>query len=283
MAEATGSGGYDLHTHSVFSDGTMRPGEIAREAAELGLAGFALTDHDTVDGWEEAREAARAVGVDFLPGIEITTKHNGRSRHLLGYGIDPAAGELFEALAEVRSSRLGRAREMVRRLSANYAITWDAVVGEEDARTVGRPHIADALVAAGYFADRSTAFAEILHPRSPYYLGTYAIETVEAIRLVNAAGGAAALAHPAAFRQRTPTSARELREIAAAGLWAVELEHPENRADWVPALVETASELGLAVTGSSDYHGAGKPNRLGQHTTAPALVERLRERVATPR
>src|SRR5690606_346552 len=119
-------------------------------------------------------------------------------------------------------------------------------------------------------------------PRSPYYLGTYAIETVEAIRLVNAAGGAAVLAHPAAFRQRTPTSARELLEIAAAGLWAVELEHPENRADWVPALAETAAELELAVTGASDDHGAGKPNRLGERTTDPALVERLRAGLATP-
>jgi predicted metal-dependent phosphoesterase TrpH len=254
MAGSGTQQGFDLHTHSVFSDGTTRPSDIAREA-----------------------------GVDFLPGIEITTKHAGRSRHLLGYGIDPAAGELFAALAEVRSSRLGRAQEMVRRLSAAYAITWESVVGEEDARTVGRPHIADALVAAGYFADRSTAFAEILHPGSPYYLGTYAIETVEAIRLVRAAGGAAALAHPAAFRQRTPTTARELRELAAAGLWGVELDHPENRADWLPPLAEAAAELGLAVTGSSDYHGVGKPNLLGERATDPALVERLRERLVTPR
>ncbi len=283
MAGSGTQQGFDLHTHSVFSDGTTRPSDIAREAAGIGLAGFALTDHDTIDGWDEARDAARGAGVDFLPGIEITTKHAGRSRHLLGYGIDPAAGELFAALAEVRSSRLGRAQEMVRRLSTAYAITWESVVGEEDARTVGRPHIADALVAAGYFADRSTAFAEILHPGSPYYLGTYAIETVEAIRLVRAAGGAAALAHPAAFRQRTPTTARELRELAAAGLWGVELDHPENRTDWLPQLAGAAAELGLAVTGSSDYHGAGKPNLLGERATDPALVERLRERLVTPR
>src|SRR5690606_263025 len=149
--------------------------------------------------------------------------------------------------------------EMVRRLSADYAITWESVVGEEDARTVGRPHIADALVVAGYFADRSTAFAEILHPASPYYLGTHAIDTLEAIRLVRAAGGAAALAHPAAFRQRTPTGAQELRTFAAAGLWGVELDHPENRADWLPPITATAAETGLAAIGSSDYHGAGKP------------------------
>lgn len=275
--------GFDLHTHSVFSDGTTRPADIAYEAAELGLAGFALTDHDTIDGWDEARSAAHTAGIAFLPGIEITTKHAGRSRHLLGYGIDPAAGELFAALAEVRSSRLTRAQEMVRRLSTDYAITWEAVVGEEDARTVGRPHIADALVAAGYFADRSTAFAEILHPGSPYYLGTHAIDTLEAIRLVRAAGGAAVLAHPAAFRQRTPTGAQELRDFAAAGLWGVELAHPENRDDWLPPIAEAATGTGLAITGSSDYHGAGKPNLLGERTTDPALVHLLREHVATPR
>ncbi|MFV0433732.1 MAG: PHP domain-containing protein [Leucobacter sp.] len=282
MAGSATQPGFDLHTHSVFSDGTTRPGTIAREAAELGLAGFALTDHDTVGGWDEAREGARAAGIELLPGIEITTKHAGRSRHLLGYGIEPESDELLAALAEVRESRLTRAREMVRRLSAHYAITWEAVVGEEDARTVGRPHIADALVAGGYFADRSTVFAETLHPASPYYLGTHAIETAEAIRLVRAAGGVAVLAHPVALRQRRPTSVAELRQLAAAGLWGVELDHPENRVDWLPPLETAAAELGLAVTGSSDYHGAGKPNRLGERTTPVAVVERLRELVAVP-
>jgi predicted metal-dependent phosphoesterase TrpH len=251
MAASGTQRGFDLHTHSVFSDGTTRPAEIASEAARLGLAGFALTDHDTIDGWDEARRAAGEHGVDFLPGIEITTKHTGGSRHLLGYGIESSAGELFEA--------------------------------HDDVRTVGRPHIADALVAAGYFDDRSSAFEQVLHPGSPYYLGTHAIDTIDAIRMVRAAGGVAVLAHPAAFRQRRPSSARELQEFAEAGLWGIELHHPENRMDWLPPLEEAAARLGLAVTGSSDYHGAGKPNRLGERSTDPALVERLRALVVTPR
>ncbi|WP_053383473.1 PHP domain-containing protein [Leucobacter celer] len=283
MAASGTQRGFDLHTHSVFSDGTTRPAEIASEAARLGLAGFALTDHDTIDGWDEARRAAGEHGVDFLPGIEITTKHTGGSRHLLGYGIESSAGELFEALAEVRTARRARAREMVRRVSADYAITWEAVAGDDDVRTVGRPHIADALVAAGYFDDRSSAFEQVLHPGSPYYLGTHAIDTIDAIRMVRAAGGVAVLAHPAAFRQRRPSSARELQEFAEAGLWGIELHHPENRMDWLPPLEEAAARLGLAVTGSSDYHGAGKPNRLGERSTDPALVERLRALVVTPR
>ena len=279
----TGSRGYDLHTHSSISDGTTRPAEIAAAAAGIGLAGFALTDHDTIDGWDEAREAAAAHGLGFLPGIEVTTKHGHRSRHLLGYGIDPAAGELFTALARVREARLGRAREMVELLGADYALSWDDVVGESEAATIGRPHIADALVAAGYFADRSAAFAEILHPRSRYYVPTYALEMTDAIALVRAAGGLPVLAHPVAERQRTPTQPEAVREFASAGLAGIELEHPENRVDWLPPLREVAAELDLIVTGSSDFHGAGKPNRLGEFTTPVATVERIRAAVATPR
>ena len=284
MTDSAGEqAGFDLHTHSVFSDGTTRPGEIVRDAAELGLVGIALTDHDTIDGWDEARAAAAETGIDFLPGIEITTKHDGRSRHLLAYGIEPLAGELFDALAHVRSSRFTRAREMVRLVAADYAITWEAVVGDEDARTVGRPHIADALVSAGYFPDRSTVFTEVLHPRSPYYLGTDAIEIVDAIRMVRAAGGVSVLAHPAAFRQRTPVSPRELAALAAAGLRGVEVRHPEHREDWMPPIIAAVSRLGLLATGSSDYHGVGKPNLLGQETTDLETVAALRSGIATPR
>lgn len=272
---------YDLHTHSVFSDGTTRPADIAQEVAASGLAGFALTDHDTIDGWDEARDASRLHRVEFLPGIEITTKFGGQSRHLLAYGIDPSADELFEELAEVRTSRLGRAREMVRRIAADYAITWEAVVGADD-RTIGRPHIADALVTAGYFADRGTAFQRVLHPGTPYYIGTYAIDTVHTIHMVRAAGGVAVLAHPAAERQRGPVTPTDLTALYEAGLFGVELEHPEHRRDWLPTLEHTARELGLVVTGSSDYHGAGKSNRLGEHSSSRAVFDRIRESVATP-
>ncbi|PII81756.1 phosphatase [Leucobacter sp. OLJS4] len=285
MAARRARGGFDLHTHSTISDGTTRPSAIAQEAAGIGLAGFALTDHDTIDGWDEARDAAATAGIDFLPGIEITSEHDGRSRHLLGYGIDPGAraAELFGALDEVRRSRLHRAQEMVRRLARDYAISWADVVGDGDARTVGRPHIADALVTAGYFADRSTVFERVLHPGSPYYIGTYAIATLDAIRMVREAGGATVLAHPAATRQRGPVTDAELRRLAGAGLWGIELSHPENRESWLPPLERSAAAIGLEVTGASDYHGAGKANRLGERTTAEEAVARLRERLATPR
>ena len=285
---------YDLHTHSVHSDGTTTPAEIAREAAELGLAGFALTDHDTTRGWSEAREAAEELGIEFLPGMEITTRDEGRSTHLLAYGLDPAHGELADALATVRAARLERAREMVRLLGADFEIDWPAVVGDLEERlaqdlesphdrTFGRPHIADALVAAGYSPSRTEAFAGVLGPGSPYYLPTYAIETADAIRMVRAAGGVPVLAHPAAGRHSRPVDPAALERFALAGLWGLELEHPENRPDWLPGLRSLADEHGLRITGASDYHGAGKANRLGERTSPAEIWSDIRALAAVPR
>lgn len=267
---------YDLHTHSLLSDGTTSPAQIATEAASIGLAGFALTDHDTTEGWNEAREAAAAVGIDFLPGMEVTTKHDSRSTHLLAYGFDPEAPELVNALVRVRSSRLGRAREMVARLAADFDVDWHSVIEAGEDRTVGRPHIADALVSAGYYPDRGAAFAEVLHPHSTYYVPTYAIDTIDAIRMVREAGGVPVLAHPAASRQRRAVDLTALESFVAAGLWGIELDHPENRPDWLPPLAEFAALNGLRVTGASDYHGAGKPNLLGECTSSQEIWEEIR-------
>ena len=283
MAKRPGQGGYDLHTHSIFSDGTTSPTEVVDRAVEVGLQGISLTDHDTTDGWAEARTRAEAVGIDFLPGIEITTRDGWRSTHLLAYGLDPLYRPLARELDEVRSARVIRAREMVRRLNKDFAITWKQVLGSDDARTVGRPHIADALVAAGFFPDRSAAFAGVLRPGSPYYLGTHALDTVQAIGLVRSAGGVAVLAHPAASRHSGPVEREALERFTEAGLWGIELEHPENRLEWIEPLRQDADALGLTVTGASDYHGAGKPNRLGERVTPAEVVERIRAQVTTAR
>lgn len=271
---------YDLHTHSVHSDGTTTPAAIAEEAASIGLAGFSLTDHDTVEGWDEAREASRLLGIEFLPGMEVTTKHDHRSTHLLAYGIDPTSRELTSALSKVRSSRHGRAREMVSRLAADFDIDWASVIEGGEDRTLGRPHIADALVNAGYYPDRGAAFEQVLHPRSPYYVPTYAIDTVEAIRMVREAGGISVLAHPAAGRMTRSVDLSALEEFVAAGLWGIELDHPENRADWIPLLTEFAEGNGLHITGASDYHGAGKANRLGERTSSAESWQAIRDLVA---
>lgn len=271
---------YDLHTHSLRSDGTSTPAEIAASAATLGLAGFALTDHDTADGWEEARTTAAALGIEFMPGMEITTKHDWRSTHLLAYGLDPNHAGLQSALERVRTSRHERAREMVALLAVDFDLDWDAVLLANAGRTVGRPHLADALVAAGYYTDRSLAFAEALHPGSPYYVPTYAIDTVEAIRMVREAGGVPVLAHPAAGRMRRPVDLAAIEEFISAGLWGIELDHPENREDWLPPLRELAESQGLVITGASDYHGTGKPNLLGERTSSADVWQAIRDQVA---
>lgn len=284
-------GRYDLHTHSAHSDGTTTPAEIAEAAAEAGLDGFALTDHDTTVGWDEARIASVAAGIDFLPGIEVTTRDARRSTHVLGYGIDPEHRELSEALDRVRRARVGRAREMVRRLSADYSIHWDAVVGDaagsglgspEVAPTVGRPHIADALVAAGYFPDRGAAIAGVLRPGAPYYVSTYAIDTIDAIRMIREAGGVAVLAHPAAGRHPRATDPGAIERFVEAGLWGLELRHPENRPEWIPALEASARRYGLHITGASDFHGAGKANRIGECSSDTELWEAIRAEVGRP-
>lgn len=283
MANTVQRTDYDLHTHSVYSDGTTTPQEIVELAAQIGLHGIALTDHDTTDGWREAREHAARLGIDFLPGIEITTRDGSRSTHLLAYGIDPHFEPLQRELEQVRVSRVTRAQTMVQRLSADFLIDWASIVGAEDARTVGRPHIADALVTAGYYRDRSEAFTEVLRPSSQYYVSTHAIDTEEAIALVRAAGGVPVLAHPAAIRQSGPVTREALERFTAAGLWGLELAHPENKPEWIHELTQTAADLGLVGTGASDFHGAGKPNRLGDCVSDAEIVAQIRAEAAVPR
>ena len=277
---------FDLHTHSTYSDGTTSPTEIAESAAEIKLAGFALTDHDTTDGWDEARAAAATHNVDFLPGIELTTSHEGRSVHLLAYGIDVDDDPLQDRLKFLRDSRKFRAQEMVRRLQADFVYDWDSLLGQVERGeilSIGRPHLADALVAGGYFRDRSHAFSEALSPRGPYYLPTATLDTVEAIHLVEQAGGVSVLAHPAAFRMRAPLTPHTISTLARAGLGGVEIWHPENRSDWITPIREHAEQEGLFLTGASDFHGAGKPNTLAEHTSPLEIVQLIRRRVHTPR
>lgn len=279
-------GRYDLHTHSNVSDGTTSPAQIAEAAYELGLSGFALTDHDTTEGWVEAREAATGLGVDFLPGIELTTTHDWRSIHLLAYGPREDSSKLQDALGELRDSRWNRAVEMVRRLRNDFPLDWDALLAlpeTDGVQSLGRPHFADALVAGGYFPDRSTAFARALAPSGPYYVPTMYLDTVEAIGLVREAGGFPVLAHPAARRMRRPIEPERIRELTDGGLGGVELDHPENREDWVRDLRPVVEGLGLLVTGASDFHGEGKPNLLGERTSSAEVVARIREEVASPR
>lgn len=273
---------YDLHTHSIHSDGTNTPTEIAREVSRLGLGGFSLTDHDTANGWTEARQAAAKYAIDFVPGMELTTTFGGRSTHLLAYGVKPGDSELEVALEDVRRHRETRAEQMVDRLKQDFDLSWDAIFKNQTI-TIGRPHIADELVRLGHVRDRNEAFEKLLGPGSKYYVPTKALETREAIELVQKAGGAPVLAHPAAVRHQNSISPLELAELIEAGLVGIELEHPENVASRVPELQDEATRLGLLVTGSSDFHGTGKTNRLGECSTPKQVVDQLREHMRVKR
>ena len=271
-------GRFDLHTHSTVSDGTEPPGTVVRQAAAAGLAGLALTDHDSTAGWADATAAARETGVGLLPGVELSTRLGWRSVHVLGYLVDPAHPGLVAETERIRVSRRDRARRIVDAIAADYPLTWDDVVAQTaPGATVGRPHIADALVALGIEPDRSAAFAGVLHPRRGYVEPHYAPTPADGVALLRAAGGVPVLAHPGATRAEWVIPEEEVAALVDAGLFGIEADHPENTPGGGRVAAALATRFGLPVTGSSDYHGSGKPNRLGQRTTAPEVVDAIIE------
>lgn len=250
-----------------------------RQAHSHGLRTVALTDHDRTTGWEEAGDAAVALGMTFLAGMEFSAKHEWRSVHVLGYLFDPADPDLSAETARVRADRVGRAERIVRNIGRDYDLTWEDVLTQTtpDA-TVGRPHIADALVARGIVRDRTEAFEGILHPREGYYEPHYAPDPLTAVRLITRAGGVAVIAHPVTRGRDRMMPVGFIERLIAAGLGGFEIDHRENTPDGKRLLREIAAEHDLIVTGSSDYHGAGKPNLPGENTTADEMVARIIDR-----
>lgn len=268
----------DLHTHSNVSDGTQSPAAVVRSAAEAGLGTIALTDHDTWEGWDAAGAAAKSRGLSFIPGVEFSTQVDGASVHVLGYLVDRQHEELGTTMRNVRESRLTRAERMVEAIGMDFPISWSEVLAEsEDGATIGRPHIADALVRRGIVADRNEAFAGILHWQGGYYQPHHAPHPVAAIRLIKEAGGVSVLAHPGS-RGRGGLRDGVFERLVEAGLDGVEIYHRENDEFNRVLLHDLAREWDLIVTGSSDYHGLGKPNRLGENTTEPEQLQRIIDR-----
>jgi predicted metal-dependent phosphoesterase TrpH len=266
----------DLHTHSSASDGTERPADLVRAAAAAGLDVVALTDHDTTRGWSEAEEALPS-GLRLVRGAEISCAYDGISLHLLAYLFDPSHAELAAEMSMALDDRVPRAKAIVAKLAAaGYPVTWELVLEQlQDGATVGRPHIADTLVAAGVVADRNEAFTTLLHDDGPFFVGHYYVDALRAVQLVRAAGGVPVFAHPAAATRGTTVGDDAIRAMAAAGLAGLEVDHRDNAPADRERLRALAGELGLVVTGASDYHGTGKDNRLGEHTTDPAVLEAL--------
>jgi 3',5'-nucleoside bisphosphate phosphatase len=266
----------DLHSHSTASDGTDPPAEVMRRAAAAGLDVIALTDHDTVAGHREAA-AALPPGLTLLPGMELSCRLEGHSVHLLAYLFDPANERLAGEMAEIRESRLHRARAMVSKLAALGApVSWDQVSEVAAGGVVGRPHIARALVDAGVVPTIADAFTpEWIGPGGRAHVARYALDPVRAVRLVRGAGGVSVLAHPrgAARGWRTPDEVIE--ELAGAGLTGIEVCHPQHDERERRALSELASRLGLVASGGSDDHGELTGHRLGTEVAPDWAYDRL--------
>jgi predicted metal-dependent phosphoesterase TrpH len=268
----------DLHTHSTASDGTESPAQVVGSAAEAGLDVVALTDHDTTSGWDEAAASARRHGIALVRGIEISCQHEGISIHLLGYLQDPASPGLLAELDRSRESRQTRAQRIVERLSVDVPLHWDDVLARiEPGATIGRPHIADAMVDKRIVATRKEAFDTYLGDGSPYYVSHYAPDPVRAVRLLGEAGGVAVMAHPFASIRGAVVADAVIEAMADAGMAGLEVHHPDHTAAQVRHGTDLAASLGLFVTGSSDYHGDGKPNRLGDCTTDPVVLQQIED------
>jgi len=209
--------------------------------------------------------------------MELSAKYEWRSVHVLAYLIDPDDAGLRAMTDRIRSSRLDRARTMADRIGRDFDLDWDDIVAQtSDGATVGRPHIADALIAKGHVRDRAEAFSDILSPRGDYYVALYAPDPVLAVQLVVGAGGVPIIAHPAGRAGLLPTPLME--RMLDAGLAGFELGHRENLDAGIRTLRRLSEERGLIVTGSSDYHGLGKPNQPGEHTTSDDMLARLIDR-----
>ena len=242
----------DLHLHTTASDGALPPAALVARAAAVGITTLSVTDHDTTRGLDAARAAAVALGVSFVGGIEITAVASGRDVHVLGYFFDPSSTVLMEFLARQQADRVRRVREMARRLAGLGApIDPAPVVTEalEGGRSVGRPHVAAALLAAGHVRTREEAFTRFLEHGGPAFVPRRGATPEDVIAMITNAGGVTSLAHPglAGIDALIPG-------LAAAGLHALEARHTEHDAPTEARYRALAAELGLAVSGGSDFH-----------------------------
>ena len=275
----------DLHTHTNASDGTDSPSELIDKAINRGINILALTDHDTTRGWSEASSAllnhSSQSSMKLVLGAEISCQdENGISIHMLGLLFDPDYQPLYEVLERTRENRHSRMERIIARLNeAGIDITLEEVNAQRKGdATLGRPHLADALVARGHVASRDEAFAALLHNKSKFYINHYSPSPVETIKLIKAAGGVAVIAHPLASQRGRTISLDLFESLISAGLDGIEVDHRDHSESEKSELLRFAIENELIVTGSSDYHGTGKLNQLAEYTTHPRQWEALEAR-----
>jgi predicted metal-dependent phosphoesterase TrpH len=245
-----------------------------------GITTLALTDHDTIAGWDEAIEWLRP-GLDLVLGSEISCQtEDGISVHMLGLLFDPKNQPLQEMMAQTRDNRMGRMERIIARMNAaGIEITIEEVHAQlSEGATLGRPHLADALVAKGLAKSRDEVFADWLANSSPFYVAHYSPTPEVAIATIKAAGGVAVIAHPLASLRGRVVSIDSFDSYIAAGLDGIEVKHRDQTPDQQQLLFDIAAGSDLAMTGSSDYHGTGKMNELGEFTTDPEEWAKLESR-----
>ncbi|MBX5475894.1 MAG: PHP domain-containing protein [Clostridia bacterium] len=275
---APARGRVDLHAHSTASDGRLRPAEVVRLAAEVGLAGVALTDHDTLDGVEEAREEALRLGIEFVPGVELSASYGDVEVHILGYFADPADERLAGLLREMREARRGRIRAMVERLQRMGVPVKLEEVLAEGGHSSGRPHIARVLVRKGVVADVPEAFERFLAEGRPAYVPRAKLDAVEASRVLRAAGAVPVWAHPGAHAG----SEGLLDALRTAGLGGIEVWHPEHDLPTSRSWHRVALDCGLIATAGSDFHAFEERVPLGTYSVPLDTVRALRARATRP-
>ena len=267
----------DLHTHTTCSDGTDRPRDLVNKAIVQGLEVLGIADHDTTSGWEEARQALRG-SLKLALGAEISClTTDGVSVHMLGMLFDPNHKEMQTVLEETRDGRLPRMRKMIEKMRAEgmYISIEDVEKAMPVGATMGRPHLADALVAKKIVQSRDEAFIDLLHNDSRFYVSHAAPTPVEAIALIRRAGGVAVIAHPFASHRGQILKPEDFADLVAAGLNGIEVDHRDQNPDERAMLRVIARELDLVVTGSSDYHGTGKMNSLAENHTSREEWQKL--------
>src|SRR6476620_1228684 len=270
----------DLHTHTTVSDGTETPADLLATARAAGLDVVALTDHDTTAGWAAA-ETARPPGLTVVPGMEMSCRwfpddQPPISVHLLAYLFDPAHPGFAAERARLRDERLERGERIVRALADDgHPVSWERIVERSEGGVVGRPHIARALVEAGVVDSVDSAFGTLLHHRSPYYVAKVDTEVREGIALVRAAGGVPVFAHGLATKRGRVVGDAAIVAMVEAGLLGVEVDHPDHSDQERAHLRGLAADLGLIVTGASDFHGTNKATPIGDCTTDPEQFEAI--------
>lgn len=269
----------DLHTHSAASDGTDTPAELVRNAAAAGLDVVALTDHDTTRGHAEA-VAALPAGLTLVTGAELSCRVDGVGMHMLAYLFDPEEPALLAERELVRDDRVPRAQGMIAKLNAlGVPVTWEQVARIAGEGSVGRPHVASALVELGVVPTVGDAFTgEWLADGGRACVDKHETDPFEAIRLVKDAGGVCVFAHPGAARRGATVPEETIVRMAAAGLDGIEVDHMDHDEPARERLRALAKETGLLTTGSSDYHGSRKTVRLGEYTTDPDVYAEITRR-----